>query len=329
MIPTLGTRAGHDAAVRRLTRLSEQLADVQQQIATGKRVLKPGDAPVAFARAATLKRADAMAEAQRRAMDAASARLSTSEVALADIAELALRARELALAGANDTLAATDRAAMAAEVRELLASARALAETRGPDGEALFAGMNTPPAYADDADGLAAWAGLGQVPQVAVGGRLVAAGITGPEAFGVTAPLPPPDPLAPPPDPAVPPPPPLPPLPRERNLFDSLAHLAATLEETRPAFFRAGIDEAIAAITGHGDRLSAAQALLGARGARLEAEAARLDNVQLALKADISRLEDTDLAEAVARLDRLGVVLEAAQASFARVARLSLWDQIR
>lgn len=320
MIPPLSSRPGHDAGVRRLTSLSQQLAQAQEQIATGKRVVKPGDAPVAFARIATLKRADGAAEAQRAAMDAAAARLSASEVALAGIADIVMRARELALAAANETLAAPDRAAMAAEARELLAAVRALAEQRGPDGEALFAGAGAPPAYADDPDGLAAWAGLGRPPEVALGSRLLPAGITGPEAFGVTAPL---DPLAPPPDPA------LPPLPRERNLFDSLDHLAATLGETRPEFFRAGIDEAIAAVTGHGDRLAGAQALLGARAARLEAEETRLDRTQLALKTDISALEDTDLAEAVARLDRLGVVLEAAQASFARISRLSLWDQIR
>jgi len=323
MIPPLSSRPGHDAGVRRLTSLSQQLAQAQAQIATGKKLLKPGDAPVAFARVATLKRADAVAEAQRGAMDAAQARLSSSEVALAGMAEMVMRARELALAAANETLGVRDRAAMAAEVRELLASARGLAETRGADGEALFAGAGTPPAYANDADGLAAWAGLGRPPQVAIGARLLPAGITGPEAFGVTAPLPPPDPLAPPPDPATPPP------PRERNLFDSLDHLAAMLAETRPDFFRAGIDEALAALVGHGDRLAGAQALIGTRAARLEAEDVRLDSAQLALRTDISALEDTDLAEAVARLDRLGVVLEAAQASFARISRLSLWDQIR
>uniref|UniRef100_UPI0038B6146B flagellin n=1 Tax=Sandarakinorhabdus rubra TaxID=2672568 RepID=UPI0038B6146B len=157
MIPTLSTRAGHDAALSRLNSLSRQLAEVQQQIATGRKILKPGDAPVAFARAATLKRADAMADAQSRAMDAAMSRLGSSETALAGIAELAMRARELALAAANDSFNASDRASMASEVRELLLAARALAETTGPDGEALFAGAGTPPAYADDAQGLAAW----------------------------------------------------------------------------------------------------------------------------------------------------------------------------
>ena len=122
---------------------------------------------------------------------------------------------------------------------------------------------------------------------------------------------------------------PLPPPPRQRNFFDSLAHLADSLEEPRPLFFDAAMDEAIAAIDDHVGGLAGAQALLGARAARLEAETERLDRSQLELKSSLSKLEDTDMTEAIARLNRLSVVLEAAQASFARVSRLSLWDDIR
>ena len=68
---------------------------------------------------------------------------------------------------------------------------------------------------------------------------------------------------------------------------------------------------------------------VGARAARLDAETDRLDKAQLALKSDLSKLEDTDMTEAIARLDRLSVVLKAAQASFTRVSRLSLWDDMR
>ncbi|OYZ16935.1 MAG: hypothetical protein B7Y35_03250 [Sphingomonadales bacterium 28-64-96] len=323
MIPPLSARVGHDAAVRRLKGLSEQLAQVQEQISTGKKLQKPGDDAIAFARIATLRRANDGAEVQRAAMDAASARLSASEVALAGIADLAARAKELALAGRNGALNAGDRKVLALEVRELLAAARGLAEARGADGEALFAGVGVAPSYADDAEGLAVWAGLGAPPEVATVGRRIAAGITGPEAFGVTEPLPPVDPLAPPPDPGVPPP------PRQRNFFDSLAHLADSLEEPRPLFFDAAMDEVIAAIDEHVGGLAGAQALLGARAARLEAETERLDRSQLEMKSSLSKLEDTDMTEAIARLDRLSVVLEAAQASFARVSRLSLWDDIR
>ncbi len=320
MIPPLSARVGHDAAVRRLKGLSEQLAQVQEQISTGKKLQKPGDDAIAFARIATLRRANDGAEVQRKAMDAASARLSASEVALAGIADLAARAKELALAGRNGALNAGDRTVLALEVRELLAAARGLAEARGADGEALFAGVGLAPTFTDDNEGLAVWAGLGLPPEVATIGRRIAAGIAGPEAFGVTAPL---DPLAPPPDPEVPPP------PRQRNVFDSLAHLADSLEETRPLFFDAAMDEAIAAIDDHVGGLAGAQALLGARAARLEAETERLDRSQLEMKSSLSKLEDTDMTEAIARLDRLSVVLEAAQASFARVSRLSLWDDIR
>lgn len=296
---------------------------MQQQISTGRKVVKPGDDPVAFARASILKRADASADVQRRAMDAAGSRLTASETALAGIADLLARAKELALDGRNATRSAADRAVMASEVKELLATARGLAEARGADGEALFAGTGAAPSYADDADGLAVWAGLGGVPRVAVLGSTLAAGVSGPEAFGVTAALPPVNPLAPPPDPNVPPP------PRTRNLFDALTHLAASLTETRPLFFAAGMDEALNAIDSHIERLAAAQATLGTRGARLEAEAERLDKAQLQFKTEISKLQDTDMTSAIARLDRLSVVLEAAQASFARVSRLSLWDDIR
>ena len=323
MIPPMSSRVGHDAAVRRLKSLSDQLADVQQQISTQQKLNKPGDDPIAFARAATLRRADLGAQVQRGAMDAAKSRLSASEVALADIAELAVRAKELALAGRNGTLTKSDRAVMAVEVRELLATARGLAETRGSDGEALFAGTGTAPAYVNDPDGLAAWAGLGAPPDVATIGRRISAGITGPEAFGVTAALAPVDPMAPPPDPNVPPP------PRVRNFFDSLAHLASSLEEQRPLFFDAAMAEAIAATDDHIGRLAGAQAIVGARAARLDAETDRLDKAQLALKSDLSKLEDTDMTEAIARLDRLSVVLKAAQASFTRVSRLSLWDDMR
>jgi flagellar hook-associated protein 3 FlgL len=322
VIPPVSSRSGHDAAVRRLTDLSRQLAEVQQQISTGRKVVRPGDDPVAFARAAALKRADASADVQRRAMDAAGSRLAASETALAGIADIMARAKELALAGRNASVSAADRRILAGEVGELLSAARGLAEARGPDGEALFAGAGTPPSYGEDADGLAAWAGLGGAPRVAVLGRTLAAGVTGPEAFGVTAPLPPPDPLVP-PDPELPPP------PRARNLFDALAHLADSLTQARPSFFEAGMDEALGAIDGHIDGLAAAQATLGTRAARLEAEAERLDKAQLQYKTEVSTLEDTDMAAAIARLDRLGVVLDAAQASFARVSRLSLWDEIR
>lgn len=323
MIPPLSARSGHDAAVRRLTDLSRDLAQVQRQISTGKKLLTPGDDAVGFARVATFRREDAAATAQRRAMDAATNRLSASEIALAGIADITARAKELALAGRNATLNAGDRAVLAQEVRELLSAARGLAEAKGPDGEALFAGAGVAPSYADDADALASWAGLGAPPQVVVTGRLLPAGISGPEAFGITAPLPPPDPLAPPPDPLQPPP------PRQRNLFDSLAHLATSLAEPRPAFFAAAMDEAIAAIDGHVATLAAAQGLIGTRTARLEAEAARLDSIGLARQTAQSKLEDTDMIEAVARLERLATVLEAAQASFARVSRLSLWEDIR
>ena len=63
--------------------------------------------------------------------------------------------------------------------------------------------------------------------------------------------------------------------------------------------------------------------------AKTESLVKRVDQWLITRKTEVSTLEDTDMAAAIARLDRLGVVLDAAQASFARVSRLSLWDEIR
>ncbi|WP_274603629.1 flagellin, partial [Polymorphobacter multimanifer] len=105
--------------------------------------------------------------------------------------------------------------------------------------------------------------------------------------------------------------------------------LAAALDEPDPtlrAFFN---DTATTEMEAHTTRLADAQASLGVRGARLEAEQTRLQSQSLATASDLSRLEDTDMASAIAELQRLLTVLEAAQASFARTASQSLWDQLR
>ena len=98
MIP-INTRAAHESSVARMTSLSATIDALQGQIATGKRVTAPADDPVAFTRAAVLRRAEAAAAATQRGIDAASRRLNSTDIALEGVSNLVLRARELALQG--------------------------------------------------------------------------------------------------------------------------------------------------------------------------------------------------------------------------------------
>ncbi len=303
----VNTRISHAAMVQRLSDLSVRLDDLQGQISTSKRVNAPADDPVAFTRVAVLRRSDAAGEAVRRGIDAASRRLTATDSALETITNLVQRARELALQGSNATASADDRAILATEVGELFDQFRGLADARGSDGERLFGGAaGDRPAYAVDAAGVYGWLGAGRAPAVAAGDGLVAGGIEGPEAFGTT-------------DPAT----------GAQDLFATLQGLAQALVDPDRTTRTAGLDAALAGLDGHVTRLADARATAGARLARLESETTRLDRASLATHTDISRLEDLDLTTALAGLQRLATVLQAAQGSFVRTSSLSLWELLR
>jgi flagellar hook-associated protein 3 FlgL len=308
----INTSAAHASRVSRLSDLSAQLDALQGRIATSKRVNTPADDPVAFTRAATLRRAQAADAATSRSLQAAGTRLRSTEITLGSITNLVQRATELALAGSNATLSAENRAVLALEVDELAKSFAGLAEARTADGDRLFGGARSPgPAYAPDADGVMQWQGNGSPPPIEAGGSLIPSGLTGPDAFGKTTPPTPQNPQG------------------TADLFASFATLSAALTQPDPALRAEALASALTQMQGHGDRLADAQARIGARAGRLEAEAARLDTQGLARATDLSALEDLDMVEAVANLQRLLTVLEAAQASFARISQSSLWDQLR
>ncbi|MEO7774846.1 MAG: flagellar hook-associated protein FlgL [Steroidobacteraceae bacterium] len=68
---------------------------------------------------------------------------------------------------------------------------------------------------------------------------------------------------------------------------------------------------------------------VGSRLSRLETiDTARLD-YELELSSSLSDLQDLDYAEAITRMNQQLVALQAAQASYARVAQLSLFDYLR
>nr|WP_279379652.1 flagellin [Polymorphobacter fuscus] len=105
--------------------------------------------------------------------------------------------------------------------------------------------------------------------------------------------------------------------------------MRAALAEPDPEARGAAIATGIGDFDTHVSRLADARGVLGARLARLDSETTRLDKAKLATETDLSKLESLDMPAAIARLQRLLTVLEAAQASFTRITNLSLWDQLR
>jgi flagellar hook-associated protein 3 FlgL len=123
-----------------IQRKQAELAAIQQQTSTGKRVSTAADDPAGAAQALLLQQGlDRLTNFKSNA-DTASRRLSLEEVALSQGSDAMNRVRELAIQAANATQTRDSRSAMVAEVRELLASLFDTANAQDGQGNYLFAG---------------------------------------------------------------------------------------------------------------------------------------------------------------------------------------------
>ncbi len=122
----------------------EQLAmltGVDQQMASGKRILKPSDDPSATVQILNLNTEVLKLEQYSSNIDAARTQLSQTEEVLRQSGNVLQRARELLLQANNDTLDSNNRKAIAGELSSLKSQLVALANTRDATGEYVFAGF--------------------------------------------------------------------------------------------------------------------------------------------------------------------------------------------
>lgn len=110
-----------------------------------------------------------------------------------------------------------------------------------------------------------------------------------------------------------------------QTLDQILADAIAAVTSADPA----DRDASITALEAANDHITLARTLQGVRTDRLDQAEARIDTVNLGLAERRSTLEDTDLTSALALIQSKMVSLEAAQATYARIAQQSLFDLIR
>lgn len=120
-----------------------RLSDIQEQIATGRRLNRPSDDPAAASQILRLEQALATNDQYQRNADMAKNRLTLEETTLKSIQDALLRVREIAIQGSNSTMSDTDRNALAQEVNEKLEELVGLANTRDSNQEYLFSGFKT------------------------------------------------------------------------------------------------------------------------------------------------------------------------------------------
>jgi flagellar hook-associated protein 3 FlgL len=133
-----GTRHRLTLEINRQTRIAQDIARGQAEIATGKRILAPSDDPIGASRVGEIARTEANEQTWIRNINTASALAARSDTVLKSVALGLERANELMIAASNGTLSDANRATIASELRAIGEELAALRETRDPRGEPLF-----------------------------------------------------------------------------------------------------------------------------------------------------------------------------------------------
>jgi flagellar hook-associated protein 3 FlgL len=286
-----------------------KLAQLQAQLAQGKQLVNPSDAPD---KAAALQRLNSVLSTQnsyQASVDNVKTRLGAEETALSSANNLIVSLKELAVQASNGTLGPQDRQAIATQMQAQRDELLSLANTQDSNGNYLFSGSKvSQPAFAMGASGYPSYQGDQTRMQVKIGDQLsIPLNRTGTDAFvslnrtdasgnaqGV-------------------------------GFFQSLDELIHGVKNSDQTAMQRGLTEVDAMQQG----MSLAQAKVGSDQATLDHQSSVIDATTLNLKTTISNVQDLDYASAVTNMNQQMLSLQAAQTSFAKISQLNLFDYLK
>ena len=301
----ISTSGFYDRSTSLMQKLTAKSDRLQTQISTQTRLQGAADDVVAFKRLSGLRQATADDTAYAANVKLGQSMLAQADTTLEGMDTQLQRAKELAIRASTDTLSDKDRQVIATELRTVLDDMVALANTRDPRGQPLFGAATGDSAVTQATDGTVTFAGTGEPAGLPVGdGVTIQAGDSAGRVFGFTAT----DGTA-------------------TDVFATVKALADALEAS------GGVTDAAKAAQDNlslgQTQLTSARGSLGARATRLDLDADQLTATQANRESARSDLEDTDFTSTIAELQKTITVLQATQASFTKLASLSLFDYLK
>lgn len=139
----ISTHQTQQVAIDAMMEQQKKLSTVQHQVATGRRIARPSDDPVAAARILNLRDTLSTAEQHQDNILAARTRLTMEESVLGNVTSILQRVRELTVQANNDSLTPQDRGFVAEEIDQLNQELFNLANSTDSTGEFLFSGSKT------------------------------------------------------------------------------------------------------------------------------------------------------------------------------------------
>ncbi|MDZ4354880.1 MAG: flagellar hook-associated protein FlgL, partial [Variovorax sp.] len=137
----VSTANSYDNTIALLTRRQAELAAQQERVASGMRVLKPSDDPVAATLAETAANRLSRTTADLRALDASRASLEQAESGLAESGDLIQKVRDLLVTAGNATFTDAEREDVAKQLEGLREQLIAVANRKDNAGRTLYGGL--------------------------------------------------------------------------------------------------------------------------------------------------------------------------------------------
>ncbi|MDB5725292.1 MAG: flagellar hook-associated protein FlgL [Novosphingobium sp.] len=299
------TSAFYDRSSLGIGDLRRQAEDLQAQIGSQQKLSRSSDNPVVASRLRTLARSDSLAQIDTTNANRASSDLNLTDQALTSFTGYIQRVQEIAIASGNGTLTASQRSAYGTELAGIQTSMVALANSRDSAGHSLFGGDMAGQPYSVDASGNAVYSGTASAGQISLGeGQTVSRGLTGPEFLNFTAAGGPTDLMA-----------------VVKGLGDALQGGVAD-----PAAYAR---DSLTTLSTGLDKLTTAQTVVGSRLSWIDQTTQHSTNLSELRSAEQTNIGATDIPSTMVKLTETMTALEASQASFTKLAALSLFDMMR
>ena len=308
MVMKVSTSMFFDRASSQLGNVQGSLAKTQEQLSTGKQITKPSDAPDKASLVTRLESEIARQKSYQGNIKSIEIRLKAEETALNSTSDVMFRMKELAVQAANDTLGAADRKTISLEMTELRNQILSLANSQDSNGNYLFAGSRVSQMpFSPDAKGVLVYKGDQARMVVGVGdNRRMNQNIPGSDAFTNVV--------------------------RDDGkggrigigFFQSLGDLIDAVKGSSRVALHRGSSESDSWQQG----LSDATAQGGTDLNVVDSQNNVLDEITLRLKTTMSDIQDLDYTEAITKMNKDQLALEAAQSSFAKISKLSLFNYI-
>ena len=305
----ISTNLMFERASHQMTSAQTNLAKSQAQLAQGKQIINPSDAPDQASTVQRLKSILTRQDSYQTALNTVQNRLQGEDSTLSSVSDLLIRAKEIAVQANNDTLSSDNRKALGVELQGLRDQMLSLANTKDTNGNYLFAGSKvaqTP--FVSVAGGSPQYVGDQTRMNVMVGeNRSMPINRTGTDAF----------------------------VPVNRTLpdgstqgvgfFNVMDDLIKGVNSSDRPKMQGGLGELDTLLGG----LSMARANIGSGLKGIDQQTSVIEDTVLNLKTTLSSVEDLDYASAITKMNQQMLSLEAAQSSFAKISQLSLFSYIK